>query len=387
MSGTLAREKRVRLYAFLGTLPDSVAAQLADAVERDRASGGTGLPYADILTGLRPQLRKARHRRRFPTPQRLFCRQFSDFLVDQATVSDEIARDSLDPIWQWLSQTLLPSRSEEFIRAIQAAILAERENEIAPPLLAFSLDAAKAIKSALGTAAGRDVCVRRLGSHRAVEDAGQIADVLLTRLLNGQVSKIRSACAGIFEPSEVLSAMKAVWQIAAEFTMASERDDNRRRRGVEARDIVSDAVAKFLETAPEEIRRALPLAPVGGFGGETAPLDLHAEPDLAKFERARDYARLLAGLDPLASPQGLTPRLAMVRTGVGAMARAFNRGLVRELKAGRPGSRAEAYRQPALVLCAEILAPAELTELTQVAGPAQQGSTRHSPLCEISRSL
>lgn len=387
MSGTLSREQRARLYAFLGTLPDSVAAKLADAVERDRISGGTGLPYADILTGLRPQLRKSRHRRRFPTPQRLFCRQFSDLLVDHATDGDEIARDSLDPIWLWLSNTLLPSRCEEFMRAIHTAVLTERESEMAPPLLAFSLDAAKAIRSSLGTAAGRDACVRRLGSHRAVEDAGQIAAVLFSRLLNGHVSKIRSACAGIFEPAEVLSALKAVSQIASQFTMASERDDNLRRRGGVAREIVSDAVEKFLETAPEEIRRALPFAPAGGFGGETAPLDLQAEPDLAKFERARDYARLLAGLDPLASPQGLTPRLAMVRAGVGAMARAFNRAVIRELKAGRPESRAEAYRQPALVLCAEILAPAELTELTQVAGPAQQGSTRHSPLCEISRSL
>ncbi len=49
----LSPEKSQRLRAFLATLPDSIAARLADAVARDRASGGRGLPHDLILDALR----------------------------------------------------------------------------------------------------------------------------------------------------------------------------------------------------------------------------------------------------------------------------------------------------------------------------------------------
>ena len=96
-----ATDKTGLLKTFLGSLPGHVAARLALAVEVDRLLEGRGLPHDDILSGLRPVLRRDHHDRTL-TPLRLFCRPFQDLLScapRRAKQKGCIARGSLVPVW------------------------------------------------------------------------------------------------------------------------------------------------------------------------------------------------------------------------------------------------------------------------------------------------
>ena len=99
------QERTGLLKAFLGGLPGVAAGRLAMAVEVDRLLDGHGLPHEDILTGLRPILRRD-HYDRTPTPLRLFCRPFQDLLTCQPRMTKQkasIARTTLVPAWNWIS--------------------------------------------------------------------------------------------------------------------------------------------------------------------------------------------------------------------------------------------------------------------------------------------
>jgi hypothetical protein len=375
MASHLSAATRAKLDVFLGSLPGSAAVKLADAIERDRLLGGD-FPHDEILSALRPALRLARATRRFPTPQRIFFQSFAGMLIDDTESREEreIARASLEPVWSWLSRRM----GETFdarIAEIAAGVAAERPVDCAPALLALRLEAAEALHAALATAGGRDEMVKQLGSHRAVQDALTLARISRLRLLESHLSVIRSASAGLFTAGELLNALEVANHLAGDFVTAQGNEETR-RRAREARDTVKAALAKILEAAPEEIRRALPFAKMGGFGRESAPLDLRWPPDLVKFDRARDYAEILAGLDRIAGDTGLVPQLELARSGAVATARAFAQALTREIRVARPGSQAGAFHAPALALLTVLLPPEDTDPLAAMR--PTEGSTAAS---------
>ena len=93
----LTAEKSDLLRSFLGGLPGNIAARLAKAVEVDRLTDGKALPHDMIMEGLRPVLRENQPRERTPTPLRLLCRPFEDFLFNGAKKSKRAA--SRAPAW------------------------------------------------------------------------------------------------------------------------------------------------------------------------------------------------------------------------------------------------------------------------------------------------
>src|ERR1700743_2602106 len=116
-AGTMDASKAKQLSALLGTLPVPVAARLAKAIEVDRLSGGTALPHELILDAVRPSLRRTQPNDRTPTPLRLFCRPFEDLLTLQPRTEKtkgRIARSSIAPVWNWVSQTLVPDAASAF---------------------------------------------------------------------------------------------------------------------------------------------------------------------------------------------------------------------------------------------------------------------------------
>ena len=118
-----------------------------------------------------------------------------------------------------------------------------------------------------------------------------------------------------------------------------------------------------LASAPEEVRKALPFSSFGGFGPNTAPLDLSEPPDAAKFVAAESNVRLLLDIERVAVEYGLGSELSAARMEVAALVRALRVALERELRTTRFAAHAEAYRERALALGREILAPWEVKEL------------------------
>src|SRR6185312_4535295 len=148
----ISADKQVLLTGFLGTLPGSVAARLAKAVEVDRLIGGTDLPHDEILRALRPRLRESSQRFRMATPLRFFCRPFEDLLVSAQRDTKQkgrIARTSIELVWTWLSGELIPHRHRELGDAMRDAILYGRDKELEQKTAELWAESAAALKAAL----------------------------------------------------------------------------------------------------------------------------------------------------------------------------------------------------------------------------------------------
>ncbi|HVV29134.1 MAG TPA: hypothetical protein VHC40_14320 [Rhizomicrobium sp.] len=176
----LVPNKTGLLKSFLGNLPGHIAARLAMAVEVDRLMEGEALPHEDILTGLRPMLRNE-HYDRTPTPLRLFCHPFQDLLVSAPRKTKQkaaIARASLMPVWNWISQSLLPVDAAAYARESKALVLAHKPDLALERAAAFWPQAAAAMTQALCTDAGVRAAQKALGDAPAVEDAREMALLL-----------------------------------------------------------------------------------------------------------------------------------------------------------------------------------------------------------------
>ncbi len=175
-----ATDKTGLLKTFLGSLPGHVAARLALAVEVDRLLEGRGLPHDDILSGLRPVLRRDHHDRTL-TPLRLFCRPFQDLLScapRRAKQKGCIARGSLVPVWNWVSQTLMPDVAAAYVKDSKALVLAQKNDEAIARAGQFWPLAAAAMTAALKDVNNRKILQKVLGDALAVEDADEMALLL-----------------------------------------------------------------------------------------------------------------------------------------------------------------------------------------------------------------
>ena len=178
----LSADKQLLLSGFLGQLPETVAARLAKAVEVDRLIGGTGLPHDVILRALRPQLRQASQRAgRLQTPQRFFCQPFEDLLVGpERTLKQKgrIARNSINPVWNWLATELMPARHVEITQKLRDAILHGRDGEIAERCVELWAESSAALTPELVAEKKKTAAAKKLGGVGIAEDAAEMALVL-----------------------------------------------------------------------------------------------------------------------------------------------------------------------------------------------------------------
>ncbi len=177
----ISTEKANQLREFLGILPESIAARLAKAVEVDRLAGGTSLPHDLILGGLRPVLRRLPAPDRTPTPLRLFAQPFEDLLTSEPRKEKQrgaIARDSIQPVWNWLSQTLAPEEMTRYALAVKTAVLGYHADEASAHAREFWKTASGALLAALDSEAKRKAARAILGGDLFVADAQEIAVLL-----------------------------------------------------------------------------------------------------------------------------------------------------------------------------------------------------------------
>jgi hypothetical protein len=172
----MSEDKTGLLKTFLGSLPGSVAARLANAVEADRLLDGHALPHEAILDGLRPILRDS-NAERTPTPLRLFCRPFEDILTSNPRKTKQkasISRASLLPVWLWLSRDLLPVQTENYIAETKALIMARKYSEATRRAESFWNEAGAALAAGVNSPAARIV----LNDALILADAQEMALLL-----------------------------------------------------------------------------------------------------------------------------------------------------------------------------------------------------------------
>jgi hypothetical protein len=202
------QEKTGMLKAFLGGLPGVAAGRLAMAVEVDRLMDGHALPHEDILAGLRPILRRD-HYERTPSPLRLFCRPFQDLLTCQPRTTKQkacIARGTLVPAWNWISQTLLPAETAVYAAECRTLVLAHKHDAAVASAARFWPLAAAAMSDAIATETGRQAAKKILDDPFAAEDIADMALLLSAGEVIEQLSALLPAPVASFHE-------QLVWQV------------------------------------------------------------------------------------------------------------------------------------------------------------------------------
>jgi hypothetical protein len=148
---------------------------LARAIE---VSEGEALRHGMTLSGPAWRLIGAE---RTPTPLRFFCLPFEDLLtLDPRPTKQKgrIARDSIAPIWIWLSGTLLPFETKSYCRNFKSAIVAADHAMGKAHAAEFWRIAAAAMRMALASESGRKAARQVLKSELVIADAEEVALLL-----------------------------------------------------------------------------------------------------------------------------------------------------------------------------------------------------------------
>lgn len=175
----LPDNKIALLQNFLGALPEEVASRLARAIEVDRLIDGKALPHELILDGLRPILRTGDPAQRTPTPLRLFCKPFEDLLVNMPRAEKQkgrVMRPHVVPIWQWVSQKLIPAEALAYSEAIRGLVVKAKFPAALARAEEFWPVAGEAMAKAL--AKNHKAAVTALGGEAVAADAGDVAMML-----------------------------------------------------------------------------------------------------------------------------------------------------------------------------------------------------------------
>jgi len=170
------------LKNFLASLPADKAMKLALAVERGRLAGERGLPAEIILEGLRPTLRRL-GLRRSPTPQRLFCEPFADFLVEHREFKQagRISRGTIATLWKWLSREGLRTVLADFETQITRSVLSRDTRREAELVRQLQIEVARLISGAIeraGSGNDRRILAVKFGGEDAIFDVEEMAILL-----------------------------------------------------------------------------------------------------------------------------------------------------------------------------------------------------------------
>jgi hypothetical protein len=178
-----------RLRAYLRDLKPGARTLLVSQLEQALLRGDNPAGAEMVLTELRRSVREGNARsRRFGDPARIFFQPLGPFLVDDIPEHKHrgrIARSALEPMWLWLSNTLMPEDAKGYSDQVEQALGSGDTDRAESLARGFQDRAARSIQQMLEDIAGNDRERRRLtvqlGSSRAVEDVQTVCGILRAR--------------------------------------------------------------------------------------------------------------------------------------------------------------------------------------------------------------
>ncbi len=182
----LSSLKTEQLEAYLSSLTPAAARFLIREVELDRLRGGESFPHDLILTYARNVLVDQEDQvERVGSPLRLFCRPFEDLLVDKTTADKQIGRidrQSIEPIWNWLSNELAVEQIGELDEILSRALIDEDQSSVSRCTRELHVLCHHALAEQIAPLEVGSVeymrLAARLGGDRVLEDARDVAFVL-----------------------------------------------------------------------------------------------------------------------------------------------------------------------------------------------------------------
>src|SRR5690242_2364861 len=176
-----------KLRTYLRELKPGARALLIGELERGLLHGTSPAGAELVLSELRRSLREGQSKSaRFGDPARLFFQPLEPFLVDDVPDHKHrgrIARSALEPLWLWISNSLIPEETKAYVAAVEHALMAGDTDNAESQARDFQDVTAGRITKMLE---GADDKERRrlnvqLGTSRALEDVKALCGILNSR--------------------------------------------------------------------------------------------------------------------------------------------------------------------------------------------------------------
>jgi hypothetical protein len=189
--------------------------------------------------------------------------------------------------------------------------------------------------------------------HQALETSGGdaggpgLACELLLSDLDTHTIAVRAVRQPQFDAGALIDHLSDFAILSAGIAKETEmrRDAPWSQRLMKDRAAVAEIMDDMMQRAPREILSAMPMQKTGAYAGGPRVPDLSRPLDGEKSNRAKTYARLLAGCRPLADQLAFSAPLAQADDEIGVALKNYCDNLVRELRAadGALRGRAEQY--------------------------------------------
>jgi hypothetical protein len=178
-----------RIQEFLQRLTPPTRGNLLTELERLEVCGAEIPGAAPILEKLRAEFRKDGSTQiRIGNPSRYFFAPLEPLLIDgdpEHANSGRISRGSLSPVWEWISQDLLPTMARDYVKGINELIAAGNEREARKAAATFQTKVVKSLENTLGsldaTTQARAKLATYTTSRSAYGDLSKILNVLRAR--------------------------------------------------------------------------------------------------------------------------------------------------------------------------------------------------------------
>src|SRR3954462_12423471 len=176
-----------KLRTYLRELKPGARALLIGELERGLLHGTSPAGAELVLSELRRSLREGQSKSaRFGDPTRLFFQPLEPFLVDDVPDHKHrgrIARSALEPLWLWVSNTLIPAETKAYVVHVEHALTTGDTNSAEAQARYFQDLVASRITHMLESSDDKE---RRrlnvqLGSSRALEDVQALRGILNSR--------------------------------------------------------------------------------------------------------------------------------------------------------------------------------------------------------------
>jgi hypothetical protein len=188
------------LRGYLRQLTPQTRARLLAELERLRQNG-ENFPGAEMivaeLSADRPEQRpEAQPADKLDHAGRHFFRALDPYLTNrppERANDGQIARASLQPIWDWISRDLMTSMARAYAGEVKQFLAGGRQRELDQAVQQFQNKAVKYLQGTLASQTGAEQARARLGKHGAT--AANFSDLLKMQ----RVLKARSELAGLDE--------------------------------------------------------------------------------------------------------------------------------------------------------------------------------------------
>src|SRR5665213_4526496 len=155
-----------RLREFLRDLKPGARALLIAELERNLLRGDGDAGAELILTELRRSFRDgASKSQRIGDPARLFFQPLEPFLVDDTPDHKHrgrVARSALEPIWLWISNTVMQEEAKSYSDQVERALLSSDSDKAEQLARGFQDRAVMRMEEAVTSVANDDKGRRRL---------------------------------------------------------------------------------------------------------------------------------------------------------------------------------------------------------------------------------